>query len=922
MYSKNQIQPKGWLIRQVVLISFSFFLVSLYATNSVAQRAWRRMAEQPNTLNVEAGSMEVSTSEFNLGLLNSSQTVAKLEPKSAEGFDFTPSDRLEMRDIDGTYHLGDINFRLKIGDAKEWRDYSSAYKRKDIEPLTPSGNQLASARLNPTFPDDLPLSVVRSWEQVDQDLVLRFTLQNTSDQSIEIGALGIPMIFNNILSGKSLDEAHVENVFFDPYIGAEAGYLQAVRLHGKGPVLLVIPETNGSFEAYRPLNDDPTPKGITFEGFHEWMIHSKAYAEKEWAEADPWNKPTSKTLAPGASVEYALKFVTAPDVKQVEEKLIEKKRPVAVGVPGYVLPMDVEGKLFINSPTAVKAMEVSPEGAITISKSGETPNGWTEYLVKGVNWGRARLMLTYEDGLIQTINYKVIKSEENVIEDFGNFLLTEQWYDNENDPFNRGQSVISYDYEKKEQVVQDSRAWIAGLGDEGGAGSWLAAMMKEQVQPDPAEIEKLKKFVHGTLWGGLQYSEGPNKYGVRKSMYYYEPDKMPEGTYSEDVNYNTWAAWDQEQAESTGRSYNYPHVAAAHWVMYRLARYHKGLVTDYDWEWYLDKSYNTAMAMVEQAPHYAQYGQMEGTVFVMLLKDLKREGLSTMAEKLEAAMRKRAEVWKSLNYPFGSEMPWDSTGQEEVYMWSKYFGYVAKADITLNAILAYMPTVPHWGYNGSARRYWDFLYGGKLSRVERQLHHYGSGLNAIPVLSEYREHPEDFYLLRVGYGGLMGSIANITEDGFGPAAFHSYPSTLEIDGLSGDYGTGFLGYALNSSAYLYQHEEFGWLGFGGNIKKQDANVTIELTTAAKSRVYLEPLGLWLTTDAGKITTVTYNEESDHVAVIFAPRTDFTRIAYLQLEQPTSVQGVGTYTLPGGKTALGAYKIKLGKGTTTVTLKEK
>lgn len=182
-------------------------------------------------------------------------------------------------------------------------------------------------------------------------------------------------------------------------------------------------------------------------------------------------------------------------------------------------------------------------------------------------------------------------------------------------------------------------------------------------------------------------------------------------------------------------------------------------------------------------------------------------------------MKKRALHWKSLNYPFGSEMPWDSTGQEEVYVWSRYFGFDDKATVTLNAILAYMPTVPHWGYNGSARRYWDFVYGGKLSRIERQLHHYGSALNAIPVLTEYRQQPQDFYLLRVGHAGTLGALANVTEDGFGPAAFHSYPSTLANDGISGDYGTGFYGYAVNAGTYIFNHPEFGWLAFSGNLKQ-------------------------------------------------------------------------------------------------------
>jgi hypothetical protein len=119
--------------------------------------------------------------------------------------------------------------------------------------------------------------------------------------------------------------------------------------------------------------------------------------------------------------------------------------------------------------------------------------------------------------------------------------------------------------------------------------------------------------------------------------------------------------------------------------------------------------YGTALAMQSQAPYYTQFGQMEGTVFIRLLQDLKDEGWTDKAAKLEAVMRARADHWKSEKYPFGSEMPWYSTGQEEVYGWSRYFHYDEKAEVTLNAILAYDPLIPSWGYNGSARRYWDFI---------------------------------------------------------------------------------------------------------------------------------------------------------------------------------------------------------------------
>lgn len=104
---------------------------------------------------------------------------------------------------------------------------------------------------------------------------------------------------------------------------------------------------------------------------------------------------------------------------------------------------------------------------------------------------------------------------------------------------------------------------------------------------------------------------------------------------------------------------------------------------------------------------YALVGLMGETVFGEILKDLKREGLSDQANIFEGLMKYRAEFWYTLTNPFGSEMAWDSTGQEGVYYWSKYFGNTTTMEKTLNTVLGFQPTVPHWGWNGNARRYWD-----------------------------------------------------------------------------------------------------------------------------------------------------------------------------------------------------------------------
>jgi hypothetical protein len=897
---------------------------------ATAQEEKKKQPPTPGPM-LAQGTQDFDTPDFTLSLVRSSQTVAALKPKGGSDFDFTPGDLLIARSQNGYFHLGDITLRLRSGNAGDWKNYSTSIARTPVTPLQAAAGILASADLAPILPPDIPLQITRSWVLESGKLILRFMLKNKSSEPVQIGALGIPMIFNNVLNDRTLEEAHAKCSFYDPYIGEDAGYLQVTRLSGHGPALVVVPDGRTPFEAYGPILDhpgrrgtkpvftDPTPRGITFEGFYEWMVHSQAYAENEWKNAQPWNPPTTLTLAPGQSKTYGVKFLLSDSIHNIEKTLAENARPVAVGIPGYVVPTDIDARLFLKSPSAVKSTKVEPEGALSISSNGSAAEGWKAYTVQGKTWGRSRLTLTYEDGSVQTIQYFVTKPETQVVTDMGHFLTTTDWYVDPNDPFHRSPSPMTYDRELNQIVMQDSRTWIAGLGDEGGGGAWLAAVMKEFVRPDKEEVDKLQQFVDSVLWGGLQYKDGPHPYGVRKSLFYYQPDEMPAGYYRKDFDWGSWTSWNKKASEQVDRSYDYPHVAAAYWVMYRLARNHEGLVTNHPWDWYLTHAYETSMAMTNYAADLGVFGQMEGDIFLQVLTELKREGWTEQTEKLEAKMRARADRWKSEAYPFGSEMPWDSTGQEEVYAWTKYFGYEDKAEVTLNAILGYDPTVPHWGYNGSARRYWDFIFAAKDRRLERQLHHYGSGLNAIPLLSEYREHPDDFYLLRVGYGGTMGPLTDIDQKGFPSAAFHGFPDMLKLDPITGDYGPNFFGHAWNTATYIVDHPQFGWLAFGGNLKKEGDTVKVTPLDSQRQRVFISSIGLWLTLDAGTFENVEINAKTGAVRVGLAGATSFTPSARLRVEEPAHAKS-GAYRpakeLPSER---GAWVVPLGKETTWLEL---
>lgn len=901
------------------------FGVTTLAFGSAHAHSRPQRPAPPATLGLEQGTQDIDTPNYTLRLGKASGVAVGLLPKNGNGFDFAPSDRLNVRAADGFVHLGDITLRVRPAGATEWTNANTYAKRTAVLSTRVPGSALAAYDLTPTLPSGFPLKVTRVWSVDKGQLRLSFNVTNPGPKPIEIGGLGIPMPFNNIIMDRSLEEAHAKCSFTDPYIGEDAGFLRVAQLNGVGPTMVVTPVGKTPLEAWRLVNEPLRPNQV-FEGMMEWTVHTKAYAENEWKGVQQWNQPTDAVLRPGQTRTYGVQLTPSPSIRAIEDTLTKIGHPVAVGLPGYVLPMDQDAKLFLKYGKGVKSVAVEPANALEIRTNREGKNGWKGYTVRGRNWGRARLTVNYGDGTRQVVSYYVVKPSSQAVADMGRFLTTKAWFTDEKDPFGRAPSAISYDREADKQVVQDSRVWIAGLGDEGGSGNWLALAMKEFGQPAPEEVAKLEAFVDKVLWGNLQFKDGPKAYGVRKSVFFYDPKLLPDYPYNKDFNWTSWTSWSKQATDDIGRGYNYPHVVAAYWSLYRIARNHPGLVKSHPWEWFLDQAYKTTELLTsrdekgEDRVGYWRLGLMEGDIFLALLNDLRREGRTEQANLVEARMKERTDRWKDEPYPFGSEMAWDSTGQEEVYAWTKYFGYEDKAQVTLNSILAYDPTVPHWGYNGNARRYWDFLYGGKLSRIERQIHHYGSGMNAIPLLSEFRQHPDDLYLLRVGYGGTMGAISNIDQEGFASAAFHSFPSTLKWDAYSGDYGPNFFGHAFNTATYLVNTKDFGWQAFGGNLTKSGNRVRVEPKDSFRKRVYLAPVGLYLTLDAGTFDSVEYDAKTRAVKVMLSPSVTNTPNARLRVEQPASIPGVGKYAPKSSlRTDAGAYTVPLASSSTVVEL---
>ncbi|KAJ3840807.1 hypothetical protein EV361DRAFT_936418 [Lentinula raphanica] len=882
---------------------------------------------QSNTLGLSDGFLSFNTSTFAVQLVKDSQTLYSLSTIDG-GFNFIPSDMMSERANNGNYHLGDITFRARTVGSTAWTSGDTSTSRVKLTASSVSGTTKAAANLAPTLPRNSLLNITRRWVVDDNVLQLLFDVTNSQTTAVEIGSLGAPLEFNNIFTDRTAAQTNTLCSLFDPYIGQDAGYIQVTPLLGTLPPLVVLPVGQSPLEGWRFLPEStaltPFYQSQTFEGLYEWDFHTLAYAENEWASTTPWNAPTSFVLQPGQTRTYGLQFRVAPSIREIESTVASVGQPVAVTIPGTILPADQVGKVFLNTNATVANITVSPAGALTWETNTDAQtSGWLGYTVTPHTWGRSRLSVTYSDGRLQTIHYYVTKGATAALDDLGNFLTTSQWYTNTSDPFHRAPSVISYDRSVNQVVTNDPRVWIGGLGDEAGSGSWLAAAMKQFVQPDAAEVAKLEQFVNQTLWGTIQ---NRNNATVKMSVFFYQPDLVPNYVYPSNEDWTVWWSWNQASAWATGRGYDYVHVTAAYWAMYRVARNYPDLVTVHDWQWYINQAVLTVTTLTDGQVGYVDDGLMGETVIRFLLSDLQREGLTANATLVQSRMQSRWKIWSTERYPFGSEMAWDSTGQEGVYIWSTFFNDSTTALNALNSILAYQPVVAHWGYNGNARRYWDNIYGGKLMRIERQIHHYGSGLNALPLIENFEANPTDYYLLRAGFGGLSGPLSNIDEGGFASASFHSFADTMAWDAYSGDYGPNFSGHSMGMGTFIIDHPDFGWQAFGGTVVATSPAVQVQIKDSVRRRVFIAPLGALLSLDAGAFSTVSYNPSAKTVTVTIAPVADGTSgaasapIGRLVISQTASVAGVGllkpTTSLA---TDAGAFVIPFTNGVGTVTL---
>lgn len=194
-----------------------------------------------------------------------------------------------------------------------------------------------------------------------------------------------------------------------------------------------------------------------------------------------------------------------------------------------------------------------------------------------------------------------------------------------NDPWQRGPSFMGIDNEaggKKGPIklMAEPRVFMSGLSDEAGAAQPLAMAIKQTVMPVQDEIDKLESYAHEVLGPADETKhhgiQSPLNFSVRASLFYYDPNnsqtrafEKAQPAFMKGCAASAWwlTCWSKSRASETWRAYNYPHVAAVYWSLYRVSRFQIPSPTRRaEWDYYLRRAAKTALAMYEFGPGYGR----------------------------------------------------------------------------------------------------------------------------------------------------------------------------------------------------------------------------------------------------------------------------------------------------------------------------
>jgi hypothetical protein len=710
--------------------------------------------------------------------------------------------------------------------------------------------------------------------QLDTDdaLVWDIEIENTTDHLLEIGELGISLAANNhfarfwkdvpshtsTLGDELQRQVHENTVIVHNFVGGHSSYTLMVRPLGNAPFLLMQPVGDTAFEClYKPegpFGAVPEWAGPDILAIHAWATQRR----RGWLR--PWiNGSSTLMLEPGEKRSYRIRFSFIDSYAAIRDQVYQSGNLGIRILPSMVLPEDAKAYVEVQSQNDIDCIEPCSDG---IMIEGNERHGSSMLLtLRFRGRGQKTIKLTYGDGRWTNLHFYCVEPIEQLLKARGKFIVDRQFYDNPDDPYNRHHMFLPFDYQTGSTYRDADRAWEVGGSDEYGFSEALYLAEKNVYYPEQREIEVLETYVDDCLFRHIQ---DPESYHVRASLYWKERSIS-----------SPWSHWGEERSRSLVRTYNYPHPANIYHALYQIGRRYD-LVTHRTPQAYLLMAYRTALRALEVGTWH-HVGLMGNSNSIHIVNDLQAEGFTEAYEVLRAQMAACTHNFILLKYPYGSELHVDETAQEQVYFYTRYFGYEEKNRQSLAVLKA---------LRGGDQPAW-FWFGNDKRRYRYMGCWYSEALNGWALLQGF-EDTGDREMLTRGFAGVMSVQANMLPDGMGFGFFNYSPGVFaSVPACTLDNGIGQYGYFKAAKSYVVRDPAFGWVGYGCDVEADDTSMVIRPWDGLRKRVRIvsdeqETPDVDLEATTGEIKVLTFDQNTRAVTLTLVDSTGILKEALIRI----------------------------------------
>lgn len=734
-------------------------------------------------------------------------------------------------------------------------------------------------------------SLKEEYKLEKDSLTWSFTIKNTSDVPLTFSEIGLPLLFNQFWphGQNEVQKKVYENcVLRHSAILLDNSYYIVQRPNGVGPFLLVTPLGGTRVEMFKrfggkgTLGIYNTRKGGVYgmTGLPDWEGLYIAYVHGSLdSHLGQWFLPlTDLHLTHGEQKTYGFTFRWTDNDAHVRETLYEAGFIDITVVPGMVVPCDLLAKVALRTKKTVHRLV--PQFPYDTRISPAVTNGThLVYTIEFSHTGQNLVMIEYGDNKIAPLQFFVTDPLKTVIHNRAAFIEKNQ-VQRDPDKLYPG-AFLPWEWRDRRMLRQETDPeaphYFTSGADDIGFANPLFLSLKNVTYPEPKEIKALVYYLSTHIWNNMQRT---NDYAIYR-----------------------WFPVPKE--DETSRAMDYPHLMNIYYHMYLIEKLHgnTGYLTARE---YLERSCRTALAFFTLKPMFFDgaitQGNMGESGLALVIDALRDEGMTREANTLNKFWRAKADAFEKREYPFASEMFYDSTAFEAVYGIASRYDKKEMMESVTAANIANRGRQPVWYHYGSDNRF--------ISDSHYQLS-YMTQLGGWALLDYAVYHVNNpAELLRLAYGSYLASWASVqpssdSQPGAAGWVFHNERGPDGMDVLDGEIGLGLYGALRAAASVVIDDPLFGLTGYGCAVTR-DGKGTLHITPkdGLQRRIHIIP-GFHLEINRDCIKQ-------------FAVNRTFT--AYqLSLENITGTSHETILKITGLK--FGTYTVSGVKGTATVTVKE-